>query len=276
MPVSSSSTISEGCKDMVILKDWMIEYRDLNDLPYDLDTDRRLIIVHNFGLSESQLNQSLYFQSQVDLAKIEAIRMARHVERLNGTIEQYQPEQVLLAGRICVADCQVQKIIHAYNMKLDGQSLLWKYLLCSDISDMVLVFDKTFEKLSLTHDDQDASDQATTAAFNLWFSNNDRVHQCDHNTLSLLDDMMDDGVTFGTKNISKNVLACLTSSSDDQTSYLDRFLQQDILNNPYYRDTKDEYDSIHLMQIISDNKTYRVGDVAFSDQNLAARFAICE
>jgi len=273
-PAFTSWIISE---DFKMMDEWSIDYKDLNDIPYDLDIDQKTIFIHNFGLSEQALNQSSYFKPQSDLAMIESMRMVRHVEWLEGAMARYHPETILLVGRICVADCQIQKIVKSYNEKMNGNDLLWKHILCSDLTDMAQAFEKALEKFMDTgHDLNLSMRQSMAVAFNRWFSCHDRLQQCDHDTLNLMDDMIEEGSQFGTKRLEHNAVVCLTLMTGDNTSYIDSHLQKDILNNPYYRDVTNDINEIHLMHVINDMNKTHVNGVSFSDPQLAARFAVCE
>lgn len=257
--------------------DWHVNFDDLNDLTYDLDIDSNVVILHNHGLRPDQALSSPYFRPQIILALAEALRMTRHVEWLDGMLGRYHPQTIILIGRVCVADTSVQKIKFAWEAKIDEDPTLWKHILCGDETDMAVAFESSLEKyLSSGMDDEGAMRKAMAVAFNQWFSNPDRVRECDHDTMNLIDGMIADRVHFDGKRLEKNAITCLTLVPGEDDSYLDRFLQDDVLKNPYYAAITDPINQSHFMQIITDMNTIRVGGLVFSDPVLAARFALAE
>ncbi len=257
--------------------EWTIEYDDLNNGSYDLDINQKIITVHNFGLKTHHLMASPYFKPQVMLALVESLRMVRHVEWLDGVLNRYHPEIILLIGRLCVADAMAHKIHYAWDTKLEGDESLWRFLLCGADSDTALAYSKTLEKCLTTGVDEDvACKKSMAAALNMWFVNDQRLKDCDHDTLNVIDDMISEGTSFANQSIKANAVTCMTLMGGDTTTYLDQFLIHDIIKNPYYRAVDDAINQSHLMQCIADmNKVY-VGGLVFQDASLAARFTFCE
>jgi len=257
--------------------EWSIEHDDLNGLSYDLDIPNKKIIFHNYGLRHNQLMASSYFAPQYLLSVAEALRMVRHVEWLDGCISRYHPEAIIQIGRICVADAHIHKIITAWNFKLDDNESLWKHLLCSDLSDMALAFEQSFEHLlSSGMDDDMAMKKSMAIAFNRWFADENRTRDCDHDTLNLIDQMIDECTIFGGRKLEGHAIPCLTLMAGTDTSYIDQILCNDVLRNPYYRTVNDPINEAYLMQIINDMNKINVAGITFSDPDLAARFAICD
>lgn len=257
---------------------WTIDFDDLNNSPYHLDIDETRITLHNFGLKTDHLLASPYFRPQVVLALVEAMRMARHMEWLDGSWGDYNPETLLMIGRLCEADVQTHKILVAWNAKIeDDNHVLWKHILCGDQSSMAVAFITAMETLMSKGMDEDiALKKSMAVAFNSWFGDVDIVRACDHDTLNMLDDMVMSNHQFGTKKLQRNLLTCLTIMGNENTTYLDRFLQDDILKNPYYSALNDEINQSHLMQIMMDMNTISVGGIKFHDPALAARFALID
>lgn len=260
-----------------ISEGWGIEFDDLNGVSYDLDIGNKKIIIHNFGLKTDNLFQSPYFKPQATLSTIEALRMVRHVEWLDGALNRYHPETILLIGRICVADAQIHKIKCAWDAKMNDDHSLWKHILCGEESDMAVAFIHAFEKfLSSGLDEEEALKKSMAVAFNTWFSSADRQRDCDHDTLNLIDSMIAENTQFEGKRLEKNAITCLTLLAGYDTTYIDKYLQEDVLRNPYYSSVCDEINQSHLMQIISDMNKIHVGGLVFQDATLAARFTVCE
>lgn len=270
-----------SCLYDVLLNDlgneWRVEFDDLNGVGYDLDIERSLIILNNFGLRPDSALASPYFRPQIILYFAEALRMTRHVEWLDGMLERYDPQTIILIGRICVADVSVQRIKFAWEAKIEDDPSLWKYILCGDHADMALTFESALEKyLESKMDEEEALRRSMAVAFNQWFSNNQRVNECDHDTLDLIDGMISEKARFEGKRLEKNAVTCLTFIPGDDQSYIDRYLQEDILKNPYYSIINDALNHAHFSQIITDINTIRIGGLVFSDPELAARFVISE
>lgn len=249
--------------------DWNVEFDDLNDIGFDLDIENTTLILNSYGLKPHVALRSHYYRPQIQLAMIESLRMIRHVEWLDGTLERYHPSDIIHIGRICVADTHAHKIMTAWDIKCEGDDSLWKHILCSDLSDMALAYVKGL--------DNDLTIQQSMAiAFNTWFSGQDRVRDCDHDVLNLMDNMLDGSSHFGHKKIKSYVLNCLTMMVGDDSSYIDQMHQKDMVLSSYYREIQDPINQAHLSQIVSDMNKTRVGDLVFQDSNLASRFAFCD
>ena len=252
-------------------EEWDIEFQDLNDQSYDLNMDDQKIAIHNFGLSEDRLLTSPYFRPQILLAIAESLRMARHVEWLDGVFNRYHPETILLMGRICVADTMVHKIDYAWQMKKQGDDSLWKYTLCSDIADMAQSYIRVLETCFTN---ELSRKKAMETALNMWFSCESRIQNCDHDTLNMVDDMIAEGEMFDNQSLQANAVTCLTLMNGQNTTYLSRHLVQDILKTPYYRGVNDVINQTHLMQTIADMNKFHVNGLVFHDADLASRFTV--
>ncbi len=252
-----------------IVGDWTVEFDDLNDIGFDLDIENSTLILNSYGLKPDIAMRSHYYRPQIHLAMIESLRMIRHVEWLDGTLERYHPADIVHIGRICVADTHVHKIMTAWDIKCEGDDALWKHILCSDHADMALAYEKGLEK-DLT------VEQSMAIAFNTWFSGSDRLRDCDHDVLNLMDNMLDENTNFGNKKIKSYIVNALTMIVGEDSSYIDKMLQDDVTFNPYYRDIQDPINQSYLSQIVNDMNKTRVGGLVFQDSDLASRFAICD
>jgi hypothetical protein len=260
-----------------IVGHWAIDFCDLNNASYDLDIENARIIIHNFGLSAQHLLSSKYFRPQVALAMAEAYRMVRHVEWLDGMLTRYNPETIILIGRICVADTVTQTIKFAFDAKTNKDDVLWKHILCGENADMAMAFINGLEKfLTAGMDYNVAEKKACAVAFNTWFACSTRMDLCDHDTLTLMDDMIENNEIFDLKKMEKNAVTCLTLMPGCQTSYIDTHLQNDILKNPYYIAMNNTANQTHLAQITRDINTVNVAGIVFRDHALAQRFALVD
>ena len=289
-PLCLSSTTLEQVNTMIemvpcafdsllndLSNEWQVDFDDLNGINYDLDLDDKKIILHNYGLKPEQALSSPYFRPQIILTLAEALRMTRHVEWLDGMLDRYHPETIILIGRVCVADTTTQKIKIAWESKMDGDNSLWKHMLCSEATDMAIAYECALEKyLNVDMDEEQALRKSMAVAFNQWFTSSDRIRDCDHDTLNLIDGMIADNAKFHAKRLEKNAITCLTLMPGENSSYIDRFLQDDILKNPYYVAINDCINQAHFMQVVTDMNTVRIGGLVFSDSVLAARFAHTE
>lgn len=258
-------------------KDWRIDFDDLDDVAYDLDIDNAIIILHNHGLRPDQAMASPYFKPQILLALAEALRMARHVEWLDGMLARYHPETIILLGRICVADTTTQKIKFAWDAKINGDGSLWKTLLCGDCSDVAQGYESALDKFKTSGlDPEESVKKAMAVAFNRWFTAPERMKECDHDTLNLIDGMIAEHVIFDSRRLEKNAVTCMTLIPAGAASYVDVFLQNDLLKNTYYSSIADEVNASHFAQILKDMNKVNVGGLIFSDPALAARFSMVE
>lgn len=256
--------------------DWKIEFADLNDIGYDLDIENMVMVLHNYGLETNKALNSIY-GPQIKLSCVEGLRMIRHVEWLNGRLERYNPQSILQIGRICVADAMVHKISLAWDCKMAEDDSMWKYILCDDLSDIAQSFSTSLEiYLSSGMAYNLAKQKACAASFHKWFSNEDRLRDCDHDTLDLIDQMVQEDVEFKNQELKGNRVGFLTLIAGENFSYLDSHLQTDVSTHSYYTNVNDTINHTHLTQVINDINKTRIGGLIFQDSTLASRFTFCE
>jgi hypothetical protein len=114
--------------------------------------------------------------------------------------------------------------------------------------------------------------------FNAWFTLSDRLKNCDHDTLNMIDNHIENGrsSSFSRYYIRSSMIASLTSLRGRHQTYLDRDYLKDLLNNPYYAFVDDVINHSHLTQITNELNAVQVGHVAFRDVTLAKRFLTAE
>jgi hypothetical protein len=252
---------------------WDVALCDIQNYGYDIDVDQKIVSLDSKGLGAHAALSSPYFKAQIFLSLLEGLRMIRHIEWLDNDLERYHPESVIKIGRFCVADSVTQTIYGAWHARESGQDSLWKHLLCGKHSDMTQCFDRVMERcLTQGNDESDAMCEALSLTFRTWFTDAERVRLCDHDSLNILDSMMEDGIKIGRKHIDHAAITCLTYYVGGQTSYLAMETVRDILINPFYGEMDDAFNKAHLTQIIRDNTINEVAGIPFQDVTLAQRF----
>lgn len=255
---------------------WQISFDAIDGYGYDIDEDEKTLFLSSYGLDAQQVLKSPYFAPQVILAMVEGLRMIRHIEWVEGSLETYHPESIMRLGRICVADTITQLLSFAWEARQCGKGDMWKMILCGHYADMATTFQNTLERVSLTNDQDDAAlSAALQKTFKQWFACQNRVTECDHNTLNLIDVMLVDEKTPGNRYLEASAVTCLTLMPGG-SSYLASDITADIITNPYYISVTDPINQAHLMQIIHDMYTVCIGNVAFRDADLAARFTVLQ
>jgi hypothetical protein len=260
-------------------QDWTVDYSDLSEhTAYDLCIESQTIYLNTHGLKADKAFASPYFRTQILLAYARALRMARHVEWLDGMLERYHPETILLIGRICIADTETHAIRLAFEAKIDNDDTsLWRQLLCGSVSDMAVSYENALENL-LTKGIEEAlaTNKAMAIAFNQWFSCEERVGSCDYDTLGMIDGMIAANTRFQGKTMEKNAITCLTLTAGEDGSYIDSALQTDILKNPFYKSLNNPINQGYFMQIMQDMNKFKINGIVFSDPALAQRFQAIE
>ncbi|PCH99785.1 MAG: hypothetical protein COB76_04880 [Alphaproteobacteria bacterium] len=256
---------------------WDINLCDLSGHGYDMDVDQKILSIDSKGLLPDQALSSSYFAPQILLSLIEGIRMVRHVEWLDNALERYHPESIVKIGRICVADSVSQTISVAWHGRGQGCDAMWKHLLCGMHSDMAQCFDRVMERgLSQGGDESDVLTEALEMTFRTWFTDEDRVVRCDHDSLNVMDELLNDEIEIGFKHIEQASIVCLTLQVGGNVTYLCRDVLRDMMRNPFYGAIDSLINQTHLMQIIRDTKINEVAGIPFRDIDLASRFMMID
>jgi len=257
--------------------DWQMtfEYLDHND--YEIDEENKRILFSTYGLEVKQALKSPYFSPKIILSMVEALRVIRHAEWLDSSLMHYHPWSIVQIGRICMADIATQLLSFAWVIREEGYRDTWKTLLCSDYADMAVIYQTIIEKKLSDIDMVVLRGIALAETFKQWFAKDERVAECDHSTLDLIDSMLleqerPDQDCFN-EYLKAMTVICLTLRAGGISSYVDTKMRTDILDNPYYSSISDPINHTHLKQIIRDLDTISIGNIAFRDKELAARFA---
>ncbi len=252
---------------------WNLHYADLSvESPYEIDCETQTITIHNFGLHINKAMESHYFAPQIELITIESLRMAYHAQNIDDMLNGLRIEDIIILARVIEADIQTTKIMAAWLARMQNNPILWRHVLCGDNADMATAFVRGLEAyLSSGMDQNQAMKNAMAMGFNQWFSCATRQQKCDHDTLNMIDDRMNE-FCIGQMTLSDNDISMVTSLLGDDISYLNTAHCHDILINPYYGQIRDEINQVHFNHIYRDmDKTY-IGDLAFHDDDLAHRF----
>jgi hypothetical protein len=262
--LAHSPTMSALCRK-TNAAGWMMTLGDLNNGGYHLDTEERVLVLDQSGLSPEGLGRSAYFRNGLILNAIRALRDIGH-EEMGGDIEsRFAPEHILMLERVRMADCESVAILAAWELRAAGVADIWRHLIGSNEGDMAMVFARTMER--------DPASQfngvALSFAFRQWYADETRVNACDHEVLEYLDEVLEgsSGNPFGRTvpaGIDIERLSCLPNG----TAYL-RGLGEAVLRDPMFAGLNDPVNQTHLFHIIYDTEVVMVENVPFRDAKLA-------
>ncbi|MFK7838968.1 MAG: DUF6782 family putative metallopeptidase [Bdellovibrionales bacterium] len=247
---------------------WELKLETLDGPDFHLDVPEKTITLNDNDLSKSAISQSSYFSSILIISLVRALRDVWQENRNGAFDEDYTPESILTLERIRAADLDVIAIMVAWELRCEGHNNIWRHILGSDDGDLAMKYSRTLEKEPAST----FSHRAMMETFKQWFTCDERVSSCDHETLDYMDDVMT--ITnaqnpFGHKNIQKidiERLSCLP----DKTAYLQHDAS-DIITNPIYAGMNDEINQSHLMHILYDINVIIVQNVPFRNFDLAER-----
>ena len=246
---------------------WAIDVQDLDDLDFHLDVPEKCITLNSHGLAASSLQKSRYFRGSLMMAFVRALRDIWQEKRHGGFENNFRPQHVLQLERIRAADCETMLVLAAWEIEQAGTPDLWRHVIGSSEGDMAMAFTSALEKQKQNICLYDAMN----AAFKQWFSSDERINICDHETLEYLDNII---VTEGTESFGNQHL---NAQDIERISYLPNhmaYLQDrghDILTNPLYAGMNDAINQSHFMHIMEDMESVLVGGIAFRDPDLAAK-----
>jgi len=242
---------------------WKIGLDHLEAHDFHLDVPEKTLYVNNNAMRAAAIARSNYFINATMIAIVRGLRDIWQEKRHGGFEENYGPQDILLLERIRAADLDVLVTLVCWDLKFKDYPELWRYLLSSREGDIAMTFNKVLERQSMMELGADAK----IAAFRQWFENEERVNNCDHETLDYLDNIAESGEGFGERRpteIGLEILSCLP----DRTAYLKGW-GYEIMIDPHYSGMKDEINQSHLMQIVTDLHVTYAGGVPFRDQYLA-------
>ncbi len=247
---------------------WVVGLTTLENQGFYLDIPAKKILLDDYAMSPETLGYSAFFRNDILLNFMRALRDISHHSREDGFEKQYGPENILILERVRAADCDTIGILGAWELRSAGHPDIWRHLIGSPEGDMALAFTQYLERDPTALFDG----SALAYAFRQWFTDDERVDACDHETLEYLDDILfevGDSNPFGQKRLDGKIIESL-AKLPNETCYLKR-LGDMILEDPYYAGMNDPINQAHLFQMVYDLKVIMVNNVPFSDQKLARK-----
>ncbi len=247
---------------------WTIEIDQYEGHDFNLDVPRKIITINTNTMNEAAIARSPYFSSIFVTTLARALRDVWQEKRNGGFDHDFKPEDILTLERIRAADLDCMTILMAWELRCAGEGKLWRHILGSDNSDIAMRFAAIAD-----HNINDLPIQtALAASFKQWFVSKDRIDNCDHETLEMMDEILKDSNfqnPFGRMALKDSHIYRL-SCLPDKTSYL-QYDAIDIITNPLYSGMNDEMNQLHFMHIIRDTQVTYVQNVPFQDKKLAMR-----
>lgn len=264
----SNSPTARSLVDDALRQGWEFDIGDQGGFDFHIDVEEKQIVLNNYGLSEASLEESEHFQNMILVSLVRALRDVWQENRFGASHDRFAPEQTLMMERVRAADCDVIAVLVSWELRNAGFASLWRHLIGSDEGDMAMAFSGHMERYPF-HNKPHA---ALRAAFDQWYREEERVRNCDHETLDYIDDLLqdyDETELFGSERLQAidiEALSCLP----DRTAYL-QGMGREILMDPFYAGLGDEINQAHFSQILYDLRAYTVEGVPFRDKNLAAK-----
>lgn len=212
-------------------------------------------------------------QSVDILHLIAAIRDAWHEQREDIHSHVLHPTAYILQERVRQADIVAFTIRVAWEMRNCDDFDIWRAVLASAQGDVAMMYQNIMARNPLDF----CLENAMEAAFIHWFSDWKRVSQTDRDSLSLMDQLIEDYdpeeaviSVQAPHTISRTDLVNMGCQMDSGLTYLSR-IAHDLQNDPYFSGMEDNVNKTYLSHIIRDLATIRVHNIAFRDGLLAQR-----
>lgn len=254
--------LKEAAKD-----GWMLELDDLGSHDFHLDVPEKTIVLNTHGLDVSALNRTHYFRNLVIIAFARALRDVWQEKRHGGFEDNFGPESILMLERVRAADCDTMAVLIAWELRSAGFTDIWRHTVGSEEGDMAMAFYKKQKRLTA---DESGLHETLAHTFKQWFTSEDRISVCDHETLEYLDNFIAyEGVeSFGSTYLTAThleILSCLP----DKTAYL-RGFGKELIADPAYSGLNDEINQAHFMHLMHDMQAVTVAGVPFRSEKLAS------
>lgn len=253
---------------------WQVDLADLESTDFTIDLENKIIELNNYALDEEGLQNSAYFKNSVLISMIHALRDVWQEKRFADVKRNYKPEDILMMERVRAADSNVVAVLVAWELRNEGHGDIWRHILGCEDGDIALSFSQCLDRAKLSiSTGENFFKTAMIHAFRQWFKNDERVNNCDRESLNYIDDMMKGRASQAAldyQNLSPTrleILSCLPS----KTAYL-WGMGANILRNPEYAGLKSEINQTHLFHIVYDLRVTYKGGVPFRDADLAAKF----
>lgn len=248
---------------------WSLSIADRGEYDFHLDIGQKHITLDNQGLCAESLARSDYFKNMLMVSLIRALRDIWHEERQVPFDERFNPQDIVLMERIRAADCDATTVTIAWELREAGHGDLWRHFLGSEEGDLAMAFSNTIEKLA---GDEVKTYKAMRETFKQWFVSDERVNNCDHETLEYMDGVIaQHGLSnpFGNDTLESwdvEALGCLPA----KMSYL-QGMALELCSGAVYIDMRDEINGLHFSQIVYDCQVVKVQDVPFRCSVLAEK-----
>ncbi len=272
LPKLMTSQTARSLMSEAAQNEWVIILGHTDGKDFLLNEDDKTIIINDHNLNNDAITRSHYFTNTILLSIVRALRDLNHEFRLGSLDEIFAPENLIIIERMRAADLDVISMLIAWELRIQNYNHLWRHILGSEKSDLAMHFSNMLERTITDKDSQSLLNKALSSTFAQWFSSEERIHLCDHETLEYMDEIL---LSSQTSNPFGNKI--LTIYDIETVSYLTNgtcYLQNnacDILNDPFYTGMNDEMNHYHLMHILHDTKVTYVQNVPFSNAELAMR-----
>ncbi len=249
-------------------QEWSIYVEPLNDAAYDLDDEHKVLLLNNYNLKLPTFEKSGFFRHALILSLVKGLRDIWHIECRQPYEHGLTIESVLLLERVRAADCDVIALLTAWELRGEGMPEIWRHLLGAPEGDMALRFTEALEREPQKH----FNNSALIEAFHGWFDNAERVGACDHQTLDMIDCMVEESREtglYGHKKAKPQFIESL-SRLPDRTFYLQDY-GFGISKDPHFAGLEDDVNQAYYLQIKHEMETTHAGGIYFRDSKLAAK-----
>ncbi len=267
------SMVGESPTAIALLKNaikqgWQISFEDTINGSYVIDIEENVIYLDLQGLSPKSLTKSSYFRNMVLVSFLKSLRDIWHENKMSSLENYFSPENLLKLERYRNADIDTISIYMCWELRSAGYSEIWRHVLGSDLGDMAMIFTKYLERKPVSLYDG----KALAYTFKNWFSCDNRVNECDHNALEIIDDILyasTEKNPFGSERLELEYIENLLLLPDG-SKYIHN-LGREIISSPYYAGMNDSVNQTHLLHIIYDLEVTIVCGVPFQDASLAKK-----
>lgn len=238
------------------------------DYFYCLDLDTKTVWLDHGGFSAHAIRRTPHCREALTGSLVRGLRDIGHETRLGAYQQAMRPDAVMMMERARCADIETVCVLTAWEMRSAGHTGLWRHLLGSEDGDLALTFGYTLEKNPKSLYDG----KALAETFMRWYADPMRLNSCDHDTLEMLDHLVEDRdpeARWGKLSFSAEDARDL-SILPDGLAYLKDEAKM-LVGAPEYHRVPDAINEAHLFQITHDLNACRVAGVPFRTASLARK-----